>query len=104
IGSGTKPALTLLFYALDSELPEIHDPAMEALAKIGKDAVPVLVEALRYGRLPSLRLRAALTLGRIGPDAKDATLALHASSTNRNEVAAVKAAARAALDSIARKQ
>jgi HEAT repeat protein len=51
--------------------PEMLDPAVDALAKIGPKAVPDLVNGL-YQRQAQVRLTSAMALGRIGPPAKEA--------------------------------
>jgi HEAT repeat protein len=52
-----------------------ESPAMMALRKIGKPAVPALVEALKDDS-PLVRWQAAMVLAGIGPDAKEALPAL----------------------------
>ena len=49
----------------------LRETAIDALARIGKPAVPALVEAL-HDLNPELRDQAALALARIGPQAVDA--------------------------------
>src|SRR5262249_30343807 len=54
-----------------SERRNDESPAMAALRKIGKPAVPALVEALRDPMM-LVRWQAAMTLAGIGPEAKEA--------------------------------
>lgn len=61
-----------------------QDTAMDALARIGRDAVPALVEALG-DRNVQVRRQAALALGRIGPDAEQAVPALSAALGDGDE-------------------
>lgn len=53
----------------------LREKAVEALAKIGVGAVPSLVDSLA-SRSSSVRLGAAMTLGKIGPPAKSAVVKL----------------------------
>jgi HEAT repeat protein len=49
--------------------------AVDMLTWVGAPAVPTLIDALRYGILPA-RINAAITLGQIGKDAREAIPAL----------------------------
>jgi hypothetical protein len=63
----------------------VRETTIDALARIGKPAVPALVEAL-HDPNPDLRDQAALALARIGPDAEAAVPDLIAALNDDNEV------------------
>lgn len=73
IGAAAKEAIPALIEALKekSESPG----AMIALKGIGEVAIPALIEALKH-KNQTVRRNAAQTLGRIGPEAKEAIPAL----------------------------
>jgi len=54
---------------LDAGRPEVVNDVLNALAGLGEEAVPRVIEALK---VPEVRARAAAVLRRIGPAAKDA--------------------------------
>lgn len=55
--------------------PLVRDAASDALVRIGRPAVPPLIEALNH-KNPSTRAMAAMTLGKLGPRAKNSFAAL----------------------------
>jgi hypothetical protein len=63
IGPAAEPAIPALLRALDDE--SAGDEAAESLVKIGKAAVPALLDVMRSGQ-ESIRWHAATTLTRIG--------------------------------------
>lgn len=63
----------------------LRETTIDTLARIGKPAVPALVEALRDPN-PDLRDQAALALARIGPQAEEAVPDLIAALNDDNEV------------------
>ena len=63
IGPAAEPAIPALLQALDDEAA--GNEAAESLVKIGKAAVPALLEVMRSGQ-ESIRFHAATTLTRIG--------------------------------------
>jgi HEAT repeat protein len=65
--------------------------AMQALRRIGKPAVPALVPLLK-DKEPAVRWQAAVILGGIGPDAKEALPDLQAALESERDVFAVVAA------------
>lgn len=89
------PNLILAFAGGD----EMYEGTVEALVKIGKPAVPALVNALS-DKQPIYRLGAAVTLGRIGPDAKAAVGPL--SRQRKDPVPEVRQAVDKALRTIQR--
>ena len=79
-------------------MPRLREPteqeiAAAALGRIGRAAVPSLIQALGH-RDPEVREQAALVLARIGPDAHNAVPELTAALDDDN-TAVRKAAARA---------
>jgi HEAT repeat protein len=66
--------------------------AMQALRRIGKPAVPALVPLLK-DKAPAVRWQAAVILGGIGPDAKEALPDLQAALESERDAFAVVAAA-----------
>jgi HEAT repeat protein len=63
LGPAAEPAVPALIYALEDEAA--GNEAAETLVKLGKPAVPTLLEVMRSGQ-DALRSRAATTLTRIG--------------------------------------
>ncbi len=64
-----------LISKLQHKNPKVRQTAVVALTKIGKDAVPVLIQALQDGSR-GIRASAAGILGQIGAGAVDASPAL----------------------------
>jgi HEAT repeat protein len=62
----------------------VHDQAVQAIGRIGREAVPALIEGLRHQK-DHVRRGAAEALGRKGPDARDAVAALLRASRDENE-------------------
>jgi len=92
-----KQTSEMEFSLLLAEKEAFEAVASRALATIGAESVPVLVEHLTHQR-SAIRRWAATVLGEIGPDASDAVPALmHASSDEEPEV---REAARQSLDLI----
>jgi HEAT repeat protein len=73
--------------------------ARRVLSRFGPRAIPALVEALRTGDDPVIRRFAADSLGRLGPDAHDASEALRHAAWH-DEDSAVREAAAAALGAV----
>lgn len=88
-------ALTLA--ALKDTDERVRSVAVEALVKIGKGAVPGLVNVLQTDINSSLRLRACLALGEIGPAAKDALPVVNAVASDDRSSDVRKAAKATAL-------
>jgi flagellar motility protein MotE (MotC chaperone) len=86
------------FEALLTEREAFEGVVTETLARIGGDAVPVLVYQLAHPR-PDVRKWAATMLGELGPVAKEAIPPLQDALKDRDP--AVGTAARSALDKIA---
>ena len=80
--------------------PLVRVASAKALARMdaGKDAVKVLIAAVRGDREAVVREAAARALGDIGPDAKEAVPALNYAKTD--QVKAVREAATAALEKV----
>jgi HEAT repeat protein len=98
IGPAAKAALPNLIAAFKKESNDALRPAaIQAVGRIGKDGVPLLIEALKH---PDALVRAssAEALGRIGPDAKPAVPHLLMIRDNENEEASVRQAAEKALE------
>jgi outer membrane protein assembly factor BamB len=74
IGPEASPAADALAARLDHEQPWIRTACMDALGAIGAKAVPALSATVRNGP-GNAPIRAAIVLGAIGPEAKDATAA-----------------------------
>src|SRR5262249_40174395 len=68
-----------------------------ALVRFGARAIPALVEALSAREDPTIRCFAADSLGRLGPEAREASEALRHAAWH-DEDASVREAAAAALD------
>jgi HEAT repeat protein len=62
----------------------VHDQAVQAIGRIGREAVPALIEGLRHEK-EQVRRGAAEALGRMGPDARSAVAALLRLSRDENE-------------------
>jgi len=84
LGPQAHAAAPALARVLDESRAWIGVAAMDALAAIGKDAVPVLVQTFERGAA-SARMRAALILGNIGPDAQAALPVLQKAAANDAE-------------------
>lgn len=74
----------------------LRQAAIRAVSRIGKPAVPPLIEALKDAE-PLVRAGAAEALGRVGPEAKVAVAPLLRLVDDPAQPAAVRGAARAAL-------
>ena len=83
-GSEAKAAIPVLASAIRDRFSIVSGEAAEALANIGSDAVPALVEALTDDNV-NIRTLGCIALGEIGPDAKAAVPALISELTNENE-------------------
>jgi len=97
LGPEAVAAVPVLLQAIEDEEPFVRASGPEALEKIGSVAVPALVGAIQQGHLS---LRAAVTLGEIGPSAADAIPALEAALEDEDETVGKEAAR--ALKSIRR--
>ena len=89
----TRPPLVTLPVMPEFRQPTEQETAAAALARIGRAAVPSLIQTLGH-RDPQVRRQAALVLARIGPDAADAVPELTAMLDDPEE-SVRKAAARA---------
>ena len=69
------------------------------LSRFGGRAIPALVEALSTGEDPTIRWFAADSLGRLGPEAREASDALRQAAWH-DEDPSVREAAAAALDAV----
>jgi HEAT repeat protein len=78
---------------------EPFDAAVEALAKIGKPAVPELAKSVK-GVNAQVQIGCAKALAKIGPDAKSAVASLLQASKSKSPE--VRAAVKEALDSVQR--
>jgi hypothetical protein len=67
----TRPPLVTLPVVPEFRQPTEQETAAAALGRIGRAAVPALIQTLGH-RDPQVRRQAALVLARIGPDAADA--------------------------------
>jgi HEAT repeat protein len=74
-GPDAKEAVAPLATAMQDKFPAVRTAASQALAAIGKPAVPDLIRLLKSGDT-NVRSRSAWALGKIGPDAKEAIPAL----------------------------
>ena len=83
LGPRAAAAIPILRAALWDRQPP-NDAALDALATVGPDGVPVLAEALTHSD-PILRSSAAYFLGSMGPGAQSAVPALQAALTNVSE-------------------
>lgn len=73
--------------------------ARRVLSRFGAREIPALMEALSMGEDPTIRCFAADSLGRLGPEAREALEALrHAAWHDENP--SVREAAAAALDAL----
>jgi HEAT repeat protein len=70
----------------------IRETAADALARIGPDAVPSLVEALTRNPNPEVRAQAAMALARMGPEAAAAVPELQQALYDPDETVRVSAA------------
>ncbi|GIW81763.1 MAG: hypothetical protein KatS3mg105_3570 [Gemmatales bacterium] len=98
---GPEAAVAVPSLILAFEEVETLEPAVDAVARIGKPAVSHLIFALQNPS-PRTRYAAALALGRIGPDAKAAIQPL-AAIYSRDRFPQVRQAASRALNLIQRK-
>jgi HEAT repeat protein len=99
IGPGAGLATTQLIGLLRNK--NLHDAAVEALVKIGKAAVPELVQVLKADELKQAqKLDVIGILKEIGPDARDAVKVLIRLTKSFDELPSVRKAAKAALDKI----
>jgi HEAT repeat protein len=73
--------------------------ARRVLSRFGPRAIPALVEALSGGEDPTIRRFAADSLGRLGPEARDAAEALRQAAWHDDDLS-VREAAAAALDAV----
>jgi HEAT repeat protein len=80
-------------------LDDWHWKARRVLSRFGPRTVPALVEALVGGDDPAIRLFAAESLALLGPDAREASDALH-QAAGHDEDPLVRAAAATALDAV----
>ena len=85
--------LKSVFEEMADEEREVRYGAVHALGNLGRDAVPILLEAITDDDL-SIRRRACLSLGEVGPGATGATDALVA-ALNDSDIAVQWAAAQA---------
>jgi HEAT repeat protein len=99
IGPNARIAAPQLIAALKDK--RVHDNAVEALGKLGKGAVPYLVQGLKGDELKHpQKLDILGILRQIGPDAKEAVPTLVAITKSFDELPSMRKAARAALDRI----
>jgi outer membrane protein assembly factor BamB len=80
LGPQAAPAAGLLTETLDHIQPWVRTAAMDALAAMGSRSVPALVEAFETGSAGT-RVRSAMVLGAIGPDARAALPVLQAAAS-----------------------
>ncbi|MHC4759243.1 MAG: HEAT repeat domain-containing protein, partial [Planctomycetota bacterium] len=85
LGPRAKAAVPALVSQLSHEQGWVRVAAMGAMVSIGKDSVPELVKTIETDTAAP-RIRAALVLGSIGPDAKEAVPALEATMPNLDEI------------------
>ena len=90
IKTSNPKSLKLLVDALGSLNYMVPDAAQQALVKIGKPAVPFLIEALN-SKFGSVQYKAATTLGMIGKDAKQAIKPLEKMYKETNNAAVYQA-------------
>ena len=84
LGPRAVRAAGLLTETLDHIEPWVRTAAMDALTAMGGQSVPALVEAFETGSAGT-RVRAAMVLGAIGPDARVALPVLQAAATTETE-------------------
>jgi HEAT repeat protein len=100
LGPDAGAATPQLFHALHDD--QLHEEISRALVKIGKKAVPTLVEKLSV-KQDSVKIEACRLLGEIGPDAADAIEPLSAlAQDKKNQLPRVWKAAGEALKKIER--
>jgi HEAT repeat protein len=88
LGPAARPAVPELVAALADRA--MHDAAGNALAKIGEDALPALIEVLG-NEDASVRLGVAVTLGKLGPAAREALKALNGAFARERDEDVAKA-------------
>jgi hypothetical protein len=81
LAAAQQPMAIVPHVTIEPRWPAFHELGMkevtiDALARIGRDAVPALVQVLRESESPELREQAAVALARMGPDAAAAVAPL----------------------------
>jgi HEAT repeat protein len=98
LGKGVDEAVPALLRAMDDTQPQVRHEAVGALGLLkARAAVPAIVAMLREGDRPYLRVRAALALAQIGPDAEEARSALLDQLGRDDDLARVSALALVAV-------
>jgi HEAT repeat protein len=100
LGPDAHAAVAPLLGALGEH--DLHAEAFQALVKMGKPAVPDLVEALQDRSHYQLRLSAIAILGRLGPDAAAAVAPL-SDLAEKEQYKSLRQAAQDALQKIQRR-
>ncbi len=72
IAQKNKKLIPTLVAALSDKSESVGSAAVRAVAKVGPDAVPALLEVIKEKKSPTLQARAAEAIGHIGPPAKAA--------------------------------
>ena len=72
IAQKNKKLIPILVAALADKSSSVGSAAVRAIASLGPEAVPALLEVLKGKKSPVLVIRAAEAIGRIGPQAKTA--------------------------------
>ena len=85
LGPRAKAAARTLIGQLGHEQPWVRAAAAGALAAMGKEAVPILIDTFK-NETGAVHVRSAFVLGGIGPDAKDAVPVIEAALEHENEV------------------
>lgn len=85
LGPRAKSAAKTLIAQLNNEQPWVRAACAGALAAMGKEAVPVLIDVFE-NETGGVRIRSAFVLGAIGPAAKAAVPVLEAALEKENEV------------------